>query len=238
MARQPIKIGSLEFPTKKAAKTYFKDMLGRYRNGQTVEETDASVLRNLIERHPEAVQKIGCGITRFFKDKTDKPTSCFWLERVDDMRTDFSYISCVDAKGKSLYQEFAEACRMAVAEDLEKAKTQHFEIHRNADGKVPCEVTGQDVAIYESHLDHMNPMTFQMIVETFVKATKIDIRPEMLTPPSDCQFSTTFVDEAIRDAFREYHHRVARLRIIAAKKNLSLGGSERLREPKNPVELV
>jgi len=75
MARQPIKIGDLDFPTKKAAKAHFQDMLGRYRDGQTVSDRDAGQLHELIERHPEAIHKIGCGIARFFKDKTDMPTS-------------------------------------------------------------------------------------------------------------------------------------------------------------------
>jgi len=54
----------------------------------------------------------------------------------------------------------------------------------------------------------------------------------------DAQFSTTFLDVEMRERFREYHHEVADLRIVSAQKNLSLGGSERMRKPKNPVELI
>jgi hypothetical protein len=73
---------------------------------------------------------------------------------------------------------------------------------------------------------------------TFVKANKIDIHADVLSAPGDAQFSTTFIDEELRDEFREYHHSVAKLRIISAQKNLSLGGSERIREPQNPVDLL
>jgi len=237
MGKEPIRIGDLLFTTKKAAKEYFRTMLAGYQNGQTVEDINDGHLRDLIERHPEATSKIGCGVKRFFKDRTDKPTSCFWLEREDGSRTDFSYISCVDAKSKSLYQEFAEACRMAVEEDLRAAKTEHFREHADSDGKVLCEITGERVAIYESHLDHKKPMTFQVIVRTFVKAKKITVRPEMLSVPRDAQFSTVFVDDELRREFREYHRSVADLRIVAAKENLCLGGAERITKSRNPVRI-
>jgi hypothetical protein len=170
-------------------------MLAKYRNGEDANEQDSQFLRNLLERHPEAHQKIGCGVKRFFRDSTDEGTDCFWLERDDGTTTDFSYKSCVNAKGKSLYQEFAEACRQAVQTYLDAAKREHFEKHGNAEGKVPCEVTGELVAPYESHLDHKKPMTFQVIVATYIAARKIEIRSDMLSIPQDAQFVTTFVNE-------------------------------------------
>jgi len=84
----------------------------------------------------------------------------------------------------------------------------------------------------------MKPMTFQVIVTTFVKAKKIDIEADVLSPPGDAQFSTTFIDQDLSEEFREYHRSVAKLRIVSARSNLSLGGSERIREPQNPVDLL
>lgn len=93
------------------------------------------------------------------------------------------------------------------------------------------------VAQNESHLDHKKPMTFQVIVETFIAAYKIEVRAEMLSTKADAQFVTTFVDKGLEQKFCEYHKSVARLRIIRARENLSLGGSERITEPKRPVIL-
>ena len=123
----------------------------------------------------------------------------------------------MNGKGKTLEQEFAEACREAVQPDLDAAKKAHFEQHGNAEGKVPCEVTGEMVAIYESHLDHKKPMTFEVIVRTFVAANKLTIRPEMLSISGDAQFVTTFADEDLRQKFREYHNSVADLRIASCE---------------------
>jgi hypothetical protein len=227
----------MSFRTKTEELAHCKAMLARYRDGDTINEQDSQYLMSLLQRHPEARDKIGCGVKRFYRDRTSKGTSCFWLERVDGKPTEFSYKSCVNGKGKTLEQEFAEACREAVQPDLDAAKKAHFAEHGNADGKVPCEETGELVAIYESHLDHKGPMTFDVIVKTFIASHKVTITHGMLSVPADAQFVTTFVDEEIRQQFRDYHHSVCKLRIVAAKANLSLGGSERLRKPKRPVVL-
>ncbi len=237
MARKPIKIGSMEFPFKKDALAFFKEMLSRYRNNQDVNEDDTDMLYALIERHPESLQKIGCGIKKFYKALTDKGTSCFWLKRTDGTVTEFSYPSAVNAKGKSLLQEFSEACRESVGQSLEEAKKRFFEQYGDKDGKVECEVTGVKIATYESHLDHKKPMTFQVIVQTFIAGRGIKLDRSMLSIPQDNQFVATFEDRDIEKAFREYHGKVAQLRIISAKKNLSLGGSERMTKIKRPVKL-
>ena len=105
----------------------------------------------------------------------------------------------------------------------------------DSDGKVPCEVTGELVAIYESHLDHKKPKTFQVIVHTFIAAHEIAIDSEMLRKPGDGESSITFADENLAQRFRAYHTRIAELRIVKARENLRLGGSEKVIPPKRPV---
>ncbi|MBG1269427.1 DCL family protein [Nostoc sp. WHI] len=235
MARQPIVLNGKEFKFQKNAKEYFKQMLERYRNGQTVNTDDHEMLLALIERHPEADKKIGCGVKRLYKDRTDMPTSCFWIEREDGSKTDFSYPTAIAAREKSLYQEFFEACRNAVQDDLKKTKEQFFGKFADETGKVKCDITGEKVAIYESHLDHKKPLTLQVIVNTFLAANEIEIKPEMLSLSQDAQFQTTFLDIEIKDKFKRYHHKIADLRIIKTELNLSLGGSERILKSKKPV---
>lgn len=225
------------FTSKKDAELYFREMLHRYRNQEEIVGKDAEDLQNLLERHPEAHQKIGCGVRRFYRAGTGQGTDCFWLERADGTRTDFSYRSCAYAKGKSLYQEFAEAGRQAVQADLTRAKKEHFDKYGDSEGRVRCEVTGERIGLNDSHLDHKKPMTFRVIVTTFIEANQIEISADMLSVPGDAQFVTTFVDAEMQGRFREYHRRIAKLRIIKPVTNLSLGGSERMTKPKRPVVL-
>jgi hypothetical protein len=225
------------FLSKKEAKTFCREMLASYRNNENISEDDSLFLAQLLERHPEAQHKIGCGVKRFFRAGTGMGTDCFWLERVDSSTTDFSFVTCVDAKGQSLYQDFAEACRQSVQTALDEAKKRHFEKYGDEDGKVTCDLTGEKVGPKEAHLDHKKPMTFQVIVTTFLKANQIEIRADMLLPPGDRQFAVTFADKELEERFRKYHGSIASLRIIKAAANLSLGGSERLTNPKSPVLL-
>jgi hypothetical protein len=235
MARQTIVLNGIEFKFQKDAIEYFKNMLGRYRNGQTIAGDDHDILLALLERHPEADKKIGCGVKRLYKDRTDMPTSCFWIERTDTSKTDFSYRTAISAKGKSLYQEFLGACRASVQDDLRLTKKKFFEKFSDQDGKVECDITGDKIAIYESHLDHKKPLTFQVLVNTFIGANDIEIKPEMLSIAQDAQFQTTIIDLELKNKFRRYHHKMAQLRVIKAELNLSLGGSERILKSRNPI---
>jgi hypothetical protein len=59
----------------------------------------------------------------------------------DGSRTDFSYRTAISAKGKSPYQEFLEACRNAVQDDLQIAKKRFYETYGDENGKVECDIT-------------------------------------------------------------------------------------------------
>ncbi len=238
MARQPVIIGNKEFKFQKDALAFLKDMLNSHRANKTIEGNEHELLLAVLERHPEAVQKIGVGVARFYKAPTEEGTSCFWIERTDGSKTRFSYPTAVRAKGKSPYQEFKEACRNSVKADLVETKEAFFNEHGDEEGKVPCEVTGEKIGIYESHLDHKKPMTFQVIVNTFITAHSVDISLSSLSVAGDAQFETEFVDLKLKEKFKEYHHKIADLRIINPTSNLSLGGSERITKSKRPVSIV
>ena len=238
MTRKPVTIGSNEFKFQKDALEFYKEILTRVRANAEIKGEDHEHLLALIERHPDAVQKIGVGITYFYKAPTEMGTSCFWIHRIDGSKTDFSYLSAVTAKSKSLYQKFADACRHAVRNDLRKTKEEFFKNHADEKGCIECEVSGNKITIYESHLDHKKPLTFQVIVITFIHANQIEINNEMLSLSVDGQFETEFLDLSLKEKFREFHHRVAQLRIINPKANLSLGGSERILKSKRPVIII
>ena len=71
------------------------------------------------------------------------------------------------------------------------------------------------------------PLTFEVIVKTFIGANDIEIKPEMLLMSQDAQFQTTMIDQQLKDKFRRYHYKMAKLRVIKAEQNLSLGGSRK-----------
>jgi Protein of unknown function (DUF3223) len=95
LAAQPIMIGSLHFAKKGDAAAHLKGMLQRYNVGDRVNDQDAVVLRAALERHPDHLVKIGCGITHFSVRSADFGTKCFWLNRQDGTTDKFSVNSCI-----------------------------------------------------------------------------------------------------------------------------------------------
>lgn len=95
-----IEIESMVFNTKAKAEKHYKGMLYSYSDGQDVGSKDFEDLCDLIEKHPRSKEKFGSGIKRIFRGKTKHGANCFWIERIDGTKEDFSYRKCIDAAGK------------------------------------------------------------------------------------------------------------------------------------------
>lgn len=95
MPSKPINLGSMHFAKRGDAVTYLKDMLYRYDLGDKVNEEDSKILKLALDRHPEAAEKIGCGILSFSVRSADFGTRCFWINRLDGTTVKFSYKTCV-----------------------------------------------------------------------------------------------------------------------------------------------
>lgn len=135
-------------------------------------------------------------------------------------------------------QEFSDACRAAVMADLHAAKRRFFVKHSDAEGRVPCELTGKLVTIDGAHVDHAYP-PFGALVLSFKAARQWHraIPPGVLTRRQDNQTITTFADPAVAEAFRMFHHAAANLRVIAKGENLSKAAGQRKPKIARPVVL-
>jgi len=211
MPAHPVVLQSRRFETKTEANSFFKSMLHKYSDGDEISPEDSRYLFELIQRHPE--DKIGVGIKRFYRDKSDShPTSCFHIERYDGGDpTDFSFRTCVSGKEPTLETSFYRACRESVTPLL---FSQKLEIFKNGD--VTCFKTGEVVSIRESEYRHTIPK-FQDIVKNFILKNNIEITASMLTESRDMQYTTEFSDSSMTSKFIEFHSGVANLNIF--KKN-------------------
>lgn len=95
MPAQSITLGDLRFDKKGDAVNYFKAMLNRYDVGDRVNAEDTITLLALVERHPNASEKIGCGITHFSVRTADYGTKCFWANRSDGSTEKFSITTAI-----------------------------------------------------------------------------------------------------------------------------------------------
>ena len=220
------------WPSQKAAKQHFKNMLARYHDGDVVKDaSDHADLAALLERYDrltaEVPTKIGVGIDKFFRRRNvnvDFATSGFHVRRTDGTETDFSYITAVEGRSKSQSAGFNDACRHAIAADTLAFKQRYFDDNSNDERLAPCECSGELIGFDEAHVDHASP-TFDQLVHKFREARgwTDNIPAEVLTAASDAQTKTTFADDNVSKAFREFHASEAELRVISQSENLAKG---------------
>lgn len=213
--------------TKTAAEQHFRDMLARYRDGEHISEyQDHSDLSALLERFDSLVSdgpsKIGVGIKRFERrlNKGDGwSSSGFWVIRVDDTPTDFSYPNAVNGRPRRDSEEFSVACHNAVSRDLIAMKQRQFDHFSGSEGLIACDITGNLIAYSEAQLSHAHP-PFGLIVKEFrkLKGWEDHVPAGTLTASADAQISTHFTDNSIAREFLKFHHDRAVLRIIGKER--------------------
>lgn len=79
-------------------------------------------------------------------------------------------------------------------------------------------------------MDHRPPMTFEVIVTTFLCGRGLSLDDVPLTTGKDDQVSPEVTDDALSEAFRAYHAGIARLDLVRNTVNLAQAGRHRLKE--------
>ncbi len=95
MPAKSISFGDLHFSKRGDAIAFLNAVLQRYDIGDKVNSEDSKVLMDALAHHPEAKDKIGCGVVSFSVRSADFGTKCFWVNRVDGTTEKFSHRACV-----------------------------------------------------------------------------------------------------------------------------------------------
>ena len=116
---------------------------------------------------------------------------------------------------------------------------QAFAQYGDNQGRVQCELTGKMVTIDDAHLDHAWPY-FSHMVSGFraARGWSRDIPDGIVSAPADGQTTATFVDSAVTEAFRAFHHDQVVLRILSREANLQTASSARRPKVARPVRLM
>lgn len=238
MARgKPVDLATRSFSNQGLATQFFREMLHRYKPGERVSDEDALDLSALLERHDEYDQKVGVGVDHFEVMRAEQGTNCFRVIRIDGSGTDFSYGHCIKLKPPSRKSEVSQAFRRVVRFDLYRRRDEFFAKHKGDDGRVTCAVTGERITRDEGHMDHRSPMTFEVIVTTFLEGRGLSLANVPLTDGQDEQVAPEITDGALAEAFASYHGRVARLDFVKKKVNLAASSKNRLKTTRiMPVE--
>jgi hypothetical protein len=84
-----------------------------------------------------------------------------------------------------------------------------------------CTETGERIGRNQAHMDHRAPLTFEVIVTTFLASQGIAFDQVPLTSGRDEQVSLEITDAALAESFRRYHARVALLDLVKNVANLA-----------------
>lgn len=163
--------------------------------------------------HPEAPQKIGCGV-HFFSVEQNDGSRGFWLTRTDGSRTDWSFLSCLTPPTPETEAKagFRTAIRPQVA--AFRARFDH------AQEQPRCPITDEVLTESNVHIDHEIP--FEELLDSFLRALALTLGDIKVKPTVDGSTTTELADEDLRVLWETFHQRNARLRAVSVQANLSI----------------
>lgn len=225
MAKKPVELSNgRHWPTQGAATQHFLELRDRHPTYTPIEDPDDHEdLAALLERYDASILddplKAGQGIRHFetrINEAHGGKTIGFWVVREDWSETDFSFYKAVAARPTTHAEQFADACRSAVDEDMVAAKLRYFADHGDDDRRVTCPVTGLRLRRSDARADYtLTP--FREIARRFRDANGWDMgqAANAVSRPADAQTTATFRDPSVADAFRQYHHGHAKVRVVS-----------------------
>ena len=220
----PVTLGRFTFPSKKAAKDALRDLRDLHIDGAPIVDDDAvDMLFDVVRTHPQAQQKIGPGITGFYvSEAPEYGPMCFYLRRVDDTVTDFSWNEAITPASPTA--RLRNACRNAIAAEKMAYRDEAWPL---ADVKLrACPVTGKDYLRDDAHVDHIPPDTLKCLVDRWLAASNIGVDDVAVDHVGDLRAVDEIADAHLLESWRAYHAEHARLRLISGEGNLRQGARE------------
>ena len=106
----------LGFPTATVAKTFLDTVRNAYPGPGPQRIQEQQILRQAVEKHPDAARKVGPGIDYFFVDASPGGFSgrCFYLRRIDGTAIDISVKFLVKTESARVSDDLDKALRQAV----------------------------------------------------------------------------------------------------------------------------
>lgn len=215
MATLTYTINGQFFSTQRALQQHVSALLHRYRPPYCLSPDDTAFMLDLLERHPSADIKIGCGVRAIWILGNGKFGNGFFAERHDGTRIDFSYKQCLRPFNHASKCKFA--FRRAIDDQVLAIKTSVF---RTGQEVFACPITGEPMTWETAHVDHIPPRTFAALLDWYLTERGL-------------AFDDITLDEAPRGIGKQlptglardwaaWHAVYAQLRVISADANLRL----------------
>lgn len=216
--RKLIRLGGQVFKTKTSLQEYIRGIVAKYKDEQQLDMFDTAFVLALLEQHPQADTKIGAGVERIIvrRNPVYRRNRGFHLFRIDGTDTDFSWVECLTPTPH--HKKVIRAMRVLVEPQTMAFKQQFFD--NTAEPR--CALTGEPIAFVGSHVDHMPPFTFEVLVQEFcdrcgINLESVPLRDEM----ADNKYVDLIDDDALAMSWVQFHKEHACLRVVSQIGNLS-----------------
>ncbi|ACZ12922.1 DCL family protein [Sulfurospirillum deleyianum] len=231
MSRFTIKIGNQEFTSKTQALTFYKIILNAYKVGEELNRQDFASVKNLVYRdfENEEIEAYEKETGDYLKSVTVdlhpdfRGTQCFFLLYQSGKKALFGYRLAIN-NDLSNEKFFSRACRFTIANRL-----RDFKKHCFKNRPVKCALTNEIIEWEECQIDHKSPLTFSVIVKSFIIANKLDLSTIKYGAENGVEY---FLDEELAQKFDLFHKEMAVLRILSTKENNKRASSARIKPTK------
>jgi hypothetical protein len=201
----PVKIGDLEFPSKKEACDYTRSVLDEVGRGTVIDRSHPKFpfFDNLLNNHSDRARKVGCGLASFGiqRNARDGRYHETYLLRTDGTKETFSWRDCASQTTLTPEQKLTKAYRVAIESQIDF-------VHESNPNR--CVVCGKSD---NCSVDHKDP-TFYILTKRFEAQVSLPI-PRCFNKQEKTNaeiFTTT--DKPFEEAWKKYHEYHAVLQIL------------------------
>jgi hypothetical protein len=202
-----VKIGDLEFSSKKEAIDYTRRVLDEVGRKVSIYPSHPKFpfFNDLLNNHSDRPRKEGPGITSFGIQRNARDGSCHetYIIRTDGTKETFSWRDCASKSCLSDDQKLKKAYRCSIDSQIEEYKKSQ------PNRCVLCNSTDQ------LSVDHKEP-TFYVLMKTFQAQTPLPV-PTLFDKQAKTNAEIfTAADKAFEDAWYTYHKDHAVLQILCS----------------------
>lgn len=219
-----IHLDSFTWPSKAAAEKTFQAILRSsiYDTYDRISDPlHDRMLRELLDRHPDAAEKIGCGVDYFYigktsdGDKVNVPADAIgiWIKRTDGTAVDFSYLTAI--RSHTPKSAAKEGLRLAVDDTRLAYRAQRFE-----DGMpVPSDLTDQPIASRDqAHVIYLEP-TWGQLTYRFAETEGGWEAILVHSGNGSVKIGSEILDPEVKARWIEFHSRYANMGVATASEN-------------------
>jgi len=207
-------IAGRTFDTQKDLVSHVQAILRHYKAPAQLCDDDAAFMGDLLQRHPNAEIKIGCGVQSIWVRRNGAFGQGFYVDRIDGTSTDFSYKQCIRPFTHASKAKFA--FRRAIDDQVLAVKYAAFATGNT----ITCPETGEPITWETAHVDHAAPWTFAVLLTEYCELRGIDLNAiELFESKSGIG---KLLPPAIEADWAIWHDQRATLRVISAEANIRL----------------